>query len=165
MVPLNHETTFTFIFDLQEITCKLCHSNNKSSIRFDNKDKVKPSKSNEAPIIQLSELELVKSKKRKRDKNAGLILKDNGRSSASLVPARPIIQPKLKVPPTKPKLKVPPTKSKTNKKSKNAAADKKTKISSAQKQRKGILLLANVLKMNDHRQQDSSQMKLNKMFK
>lgn len=113
---------------------------------------------NDPPIVQLSKLELVKPKKRKRNKDAGLIIRNNELSSANVVSSKPIIQP-IKV------LQANWNKNKV-KKPKNSMAEKKTKnVSSAQKQRKGILLLANVLKMNDHRQQDTSQMKLNKMFK
>lgn len=105
-------------------------------------------------VVQLSELELVKPKKRKRDKHAGLILPDS--RSVNLPTKQPTIQPIIQV------------KSKVNKStvSKMSTAGKKTKpISTAQKQRKGILLLANVLKMNDQRRQNDTQFKLNKMFK
>lgn len=145
---------------MQEITCKLCNSSRKSNIRFDikTKDKPKLERPSVPPSINLSELELVKPKKRKRDKSAGLIIKDKVTTTISVISTKPIVHP----------MKVFQVKSKTNnvKKAKNSSGGgTKTKhFSSAQKQRKGILLLANVLKMNDQRQQDS-QMKLSKMFK
>lgn len=80
-------------------------------------------------------------------------------ASTNFTPTQPkVIQP----------IKGPTAVQKTNKgkKSKNLSAEKKTKnVSAAQKQRKGILLLANVLKMNDQKQQTSSQSMLSKMFK
>lgn len=139
----------------------MCNSTRKSSIRYDtkNKDKPKTERPNAPPIVQLSELELVKPKKRKRDKNAGLIIKDKVSSSLSVISTKPPIAQPINVIQAK-------TKINNVKKSKNSTSvQKKKNISSAAKQRKGILLLANVLKMNEHRQQDSSQMKLNKMFK
>ncbi|XP_037051360.1 uncharacterized protein LOC119085166 [Bradysia coprophila] len=148
------------VYNVAEITCKLCHSTSRSSIRFEDKDKSKP-KSIEPPIVQLSALELVNPKKRKRDKNAGLILKDTTASGSKNVTAP---QPKVIQP-----IKVPLASPKANKakKSKNFPAEKKAKnVSAAQKQRKGILLLANVLKMNEQKQQNSgTQSMLSKMFK
>ncbi len=156
---------------LQETTCKLCNSNRKSSIRFDSKTKTKL-KSDPPIVQQLSELELINPKKRKRDKNAGLILKDCKDGATNLISSpKPIVQPINKIIQTRLPIKVTQTKQKSNKdakKSMNSASDKKAKnVTSAQKQRKGILLLANVLKMNDLKQQQngSHQSKLSKMFK
>lgn len=138
----------------------MCNSKSRSSIRFESKDKSKPKPLVEPPTVQLSDLELMNPKKRKRDKNAGLILKDIASGSKHLPPSQPkVIQPKAKLPLATPK-------SNTAKKAKNFPIEKKAKnVSTAQKQRKGILLLANVLKMNEQKQQNSSQSMLSKMFK
>lgn len=147
-----------FVVFSQEITCNFCKSKNKFSIRFDNKEK-SLAKSKDPPTIELSALNLVNDKKRKLDQEpkTGMTKNANRDSSTSTASTKPKVQ----------SIKVVHTKVKTNQKAKNFTNEsKKTKnVTPAQKQRKGMLLLASVLKMNDHKQQNDSQLKLNKMFK